>query len=170
MSKWGLAKDEFTDNGNWPHQLYIREARRMIGDFVMTEADALGKTNIKRSIGMGSYALDSHNAQRYVTNEGFVQNEGDIGAKPERPYGIDYGPFCQRRRMPEPPCSGLRVKYAHRLRIHQDGTRVYDRGSIIRHRRVLSIDKKVPPQRLPYETLKTELMKYNQVLEYKGAL
>jgi hypothetical protein len=67
MQKWGLPKDEFKDNGNWPHQLYIREARRMVGDFVMREADALGKTVVPKPIGMGSYTLDSHNIQRYVT-------------------------------------------------------------------------------------------------------
>ena len=60
MKEWGLAKDEFKDNGHWPHQLYIRESRRMIGVFVMTEADALGKTTVPKPIGMGSYNIDSH--------------------------------------------------------------------------------------------------------------
>ncbi|MFT5886070.1 MAG: hypothetical protein ACI9IP_002534, partial [Arcticibacterium sp.] len=105
MQEWGLAKDEFLDNEHWPHQLYIREARRMIGEFVLTEADALGKTNIKRSIGMGSYSLDSHNAQRYVTVEGNVQNEGDVGVRPDRPYAIDYGAIVPK----ETECSNLLV-------------------------------------------------------------
>jgi hypothetical protein len=78
MAKWGLAK-EFGDNGNWPRQIYVREARRMIGAYVMTENDLLKKRTTPDSIGMGSYGIDSHNVQRYVTSEGFVQNEGDIG-------------------------------------------------------------------------------------------
>jgi len=90
VKKWGLAKDEFKDNGNWPYQLYVREARRMIGDFVMTEHEVLGKKEVPNPIGMGSYALDSHNVQRYVTPEGYVQNEGDIGVKAPKPYSISY--------------------------------------------------------------------------------
>lgn len=91
MKQWGLAKDEFVDNGHWPHQLYIREARRMIGQHVMTEHDVFSNRAVEDPIAMGSYTLDSHNAQRYVTPEGFVQNEGDIGVHPEKPYKIAYG-------------------------------------------------------------------------------
>jgi hypothetical protein len=81
MSEWGLAKDEFTDNGHWPHQIYVREARRMIGEYVMTEHDCLARRATPESVGMGSYTLDSHNVQRYVTADGHVQNEGDIGVR-----------------------------------------------------------------------------------------
>jgi len=91
MNKWGYAKDEFTDNGNWPYNIYVREARRMIGEYVMTENDVLGKRDVPRPVGMGSYTMDSHNIQRYVTPDGFVQNEGDIGVRPNRPYQIDLG-------------------------------------------------------------------------------
>jgi len=91
LNTWGLAKDEFKDNGNWPHQLYIREARRMQSDYVMTEHEVLGRKEVPKPIGMGSYALDSHNTQRYVTDKGFVQNEGDIGVKAPKPYSIGYG-------------------------------------------------------------------------------
>jgi len=91
MNKWGYAKDEFTDNGNWPYNIYVREARRMIGEYVMTENDVLGKRDVPLPVGMGSYTMDSHNIQRYVTPEGFVQNEGDIGVRPDRPYQIDMG-------------------------------------------------------------------------------
>lgn len=87
---WGLAKDEFKDNNNWPYQLYVREARRMISDFVMTENEILGRKEVPHPIGMGSYTLDSHNAQRYVTAAGYVQNEGDIGVKAPSPYSISY--------------------------------------------------------------------------------
>ncbi|NET39484.1 MAG: FAD-dependent oxidoreductase [Cyanothece sp. SIO1E1] len=60
MSRWGLAKDEFQDNGNWSHQIYVREARRMLSDFVMTELHLRGIKPTPDSIGMGSYAMDSH--------------------------------------------------------------------------------------------------------------
>src|SRR5690606_37946320 len=65
MSEWGLAKDEFTDNGNWPHQIYVREARRMIGEYVMTENDCRRTRTTPASVGMGSYNMDSHNCMRY---------------------------------------------------------------------------------------------------------
>lgn len=90
MSKWGLAKDEFTDSGNWPHQIYVREARRMISDYVHTENDCRRKRETPQSVGMGSYNMDSHNCMRYVTAEGFVQNEGDIQVSPGGPYMISY--------------------------------------------------------------------------------
>lgn len=91
MRKWGYAKDEFVDNGHWPYQLYVREARRMLGSSVMTDHHILGLQSVPHPIGMGSYVLDSHNVQRYITCQGFVQNEGDIGVVPPHPYGIDLG-------------------------------------------------------------------------------
>ncbi|WP_417735705.1 FAD-dependent oxidoreductase [Rosistilla oblonga] len=97
MSKWGLPKDEFLDNGGWPHQLYIREARRMIGEYVMTEHDCLDRKETPDSVGMGSYTLDSHNVRRYVTADGQVQNEGDIGVHLPRPYEIAYGAIVPKK-------------------------------------------------------------------------
>ncbi len=90
MRKWGLAKDEFVDNGNWPHQIYVREARRMIGSVVMTENHLLKRIETPKPVGMGSYKIDSHNVQRYITPEGTVQNEGDIGVSTRGPYQISY--------------------------------------------------------------------------------
>jgi hypothetical protein len=97
FAQWGLAKDEFVDNGNWPHQIYVREARRMIGAYVTTEQDVLLKREVPKPIGMGSYAMDSHNVQRYITPEGYVQNEGDIGVKPPAPYSISYGSLTPKK-------------------------------------------------------------------------
>ncbi len=97
MNKWGLSADEFKDNGNWPHQLYIREARRMTGMSVMTENEVLGKRPVSQSVGMGSYTLDAHNAQRYVKPDGFVQNEGDIGVDARQPYRISYGAIVPKK-------------------------------------------------------------------------
>ena len=167
MANFGLAKDEFTDNDNWPHQLYIREARRMIGDFIMKEADALGKTNIVRPIGMGSYALDAHNAQRYVTPEGYVQNEGDIGVKPARPYSIDYGTILPK----EKECSNLLVPVAvSSSHIAYGSIRMEPVFMILGQSAaiaaVMSIEKKISPQALPYPELEQELLKVGQVLVY----
>ncbi|MFA5205174.1 MAG: FAD-dependent oxidoreductase [Lentisphaeria bacterium] len=97
MAQWGLAADEFKDNGHWPHQIYVREARRMIGRHVMTERDTLNETVVADPVGMGSYTLDSHNVQRYVTPGGFVQNEGDIGVRTKGPYKISYGSIVPRK-------------------------------------------------------------------------
>jgi len=94
---WGLAKDEFPDNGHWPHQLYVREARRMIGDLVVTENHLRRKITTTRPIGMGSYNMDSHHVQRYVDEHGFVRNEGDIQVNPGGPYPIDYGAIVPKR-------------------------------------------------------------------------
>ncbi|MFA4866571.1 MAG: FAD-dependent oxidoreductase [Pedobacter sp.] len=105
LNNWGLAKDEFKDNGNWPHQLYIREARRMVSDYVMTEHEILSKREVPNPIGMGSYTLDSHNTQRYVTSAGFVQNEGDIGVKAPKPYSIAYEAIVPK----EKECTNLMV-------------------------------------------------------------
>jgi len=90
VSRWGLAKDEFVDNGNWPHQLYIREARRMVSDYVMTEHDCKRERIANDPVGLGSYNMDSHNVQRYVTPEGFAKNEGDIQVSPGGAYLISY--------------------------------------------------------------------------------
>ena len=97
MQRWGLARDEFTDNGNWPHQLYIRETRRMVGRYIMTENDVLGNREVPEPVGMGSYTMDSHNVQRYVTPDGYVQNEGDIGVHPPKPYHIAFGSLVPKQ-------------------------------------------------------------------------
>ncbi len=97
MAKWGLAKDEFRDNGNWPHQIYVREARRMVGRYVMTEHELLKKRPTPEPVGMGSYGIDSHNIQRYITPEGYVQNEGDIGVSTNGPYQISYGALAPKK-------------------------------------------------------------------------
>ncbi len=96
-SEWGLAKDEFTGNGNWPHQIYVREARRMVGDFVVTQNHLTRETPTPRPIGMGSYNMDSHNVQRYVDKNGFVRNEGDVQVNPGGPYPIDYGAIIPKQ-------------------------------------------------------------------------
>jgi hypothetical protein len=91
FNQWGLCKDEFTDNANWPNQLYIRESRRMVGEYVMVQQDLQTELTKPDPIGMGSYNSDSHNVERIVGPDGFVRNEGDmqVGVKPYQiPYRI----------------------------------------------------------------------------------
>ena len=96
MNRWGLAKDEFTDTENWPHQLYIREARRMAGEYVMTQKDLQTDRAKPDAIGMGSYNSDSHNVERIVGRDGNVRNEGDMQV-PVQPYQIPYRVMLPRR-------------------------------------------------------------------------
>lgn len=89
--QFGLPRDEFADTGHWPHQLYVREARRLIGRSVLTEHDCLLRRPCADPIGMGSYQMDSHNCTRFATPEGFVLNEGDVQRPPAGPYPIGLG-------------------------------------------------------------------------------
>jgi hypothetical protein len=90
VSRWGWARDEFVDTNNFPRQLYIREARRLHGPYVVSEEDCLHKRTCEDPIGLGSYNMDSHNTQRYVDAEGQARNEGDVQVGPRGPYGISY--------------------------------------------------------------------------------
>ena len=128
MRKWGLPKDEFTDNGNWPHQIYVREARRMIGHYVMTENELLKKRPTPDSVGMGSYTIDSHNVQRYITPEGYVQNEGDIGVAHQRAVRdrlrlARAEEAASADNLLVPVCVS---QLAHRLRLDPHGAGVHD--------------------------------------------
>ncbi|WP_345783386.1 FAD-dependent oxidoreductase [Luteolibacter sp. SL250] len=87
---WGLPLDEFPDNNHWPYQLYIREARRMISDYVMTEKHCTAVEVAPDSIGLAAYTMDSHNTQRYVNASGHVRNEGDVQINVKGPYPISY--------------------------------------------------------------------------------
>lgn len=89
MSAWGWAADEFVDNDYFPHQMYVREARRMIGEYVMTEHNCLGDSIVDDGIGLAAYTMDSHNCQRIVVN-GMVKNEGDVQIGDFPPYEISY--------------------------------------------------------------------------------
>ncbi|MCX6855861.1 MAG: FAD-dependent oxidoreductase [Verrucomicrobia bacterium] len=104
FQKFGLAKDEFADSGHWPRQLYVREARRMVSDYVMTEKNCRRLEIIQDSVGMGAYNMDSHHIQRYVTAEGYVRNEGDVQIR-SRPYPISYRSIRPR----EEECRNLLV-------------------------------------------------------------
>ncbi|MBO7683967.1 MAG: FAD-dependent oxidoreductase [Kiritimatiellae bacterium] len=113
VSRWGTCKDEFKDGlgDGWQRQLYVREARRMVGEYVMTEANCRGKAVAPRPVAMGAYTMDSHHVRRYVTADGCVQNEGDVevgsDGKGRRfpPYPIDYGAIVPKRAQ----CANLLV-------------------------------------------------------------
>src|SRR5690606_23194638 len=89
VNQWGLPADEFPETAGWPHQLYIREARRMISDIVMTEHDCRGFRVVDDSVGLAAYQMDSHNARRIVI-DGRATNEGDVQVAPSEPYPISY--------------------------------------------------------------------------------
>ncbi len=165
MQNWGLAKDEFADNGNWPHQLYIREARRMIGEYVTTENDVLGKREVPSPVGMGSYTMDSHNVQRYVTNSGFVQNEGDIGIHPHHPYQISYGSIVPK----EEECTNLLVPAAvSSSHIAYGSIRMEPvfmiLGQSAAAAAIMAIEKDLAVQHVPYNELKNILLSKGQKL------
>jgi hypothetical protein len=96
MNEWGLPRDEFKDTGHWPNQLYVREGRRMIGEYVMRQPDLQTDRTKADSIGMGSYNSDSHNVERIAMPDGTVENEGDVQV-PVQPYEIAYGAITPKR-------------------------------------------------------------------------
>ena len=94
-SSWGLAKDEFADNGNWPWQIYVREARRMVSDYVMTQSNAEARVTAPDGICLARYNIDSHGVQR-IPSGGFSRWEGSIGGTPPYPYPISYRAIIPR--------------------------------------------------------------------------
>jgi hypothetical protein len=170
MQTWGLAKDEFTDNGNWSRQLYIREARRMLGVYVTTENDVLAKREVPNPVGMGSYAMDSHNVQRYVTSKGFVQDEGDIGVEPQAPYAISYGSIVPKKEectnLLVPVCvSSSHIAYGS-VRMEPVFMILGQSASIAACQ---AIDTDLAVQDIPYEALQEKLLKRGQVFSVQKA-
>ena len=84
MQTWGPAGDEFLDTAGWPHQLYVREARRLVSDYVMTEKNCRRIETVADSVGLAAYNMDSHNCRR-VVRHGRVENEGDVQVAPMSP-------------------------------------------------------------------------------------
>ncbi|TLD71504.1 FAD-dependent oxidoreductase [Phragmitibacter flavus] len=166
MKTWGLPKDEYADNGNWSPQLYIREARRLVGDFVMTENELRKLKPTPDSVGMGSYTIDSHNIQRYITPEGYVQNEGDIGVSTNGPYEIAYGSLVPKKGQADnlfvPVCvssshiafGSIRMEPVFMILAQSAATAA-----------VMAIDGNLPVQDVPYEQLREQLLKDGQILE-----
>ncbi|PSL43915.1 FAD dependent oxidoreductase [Chitinophaga niastensis] len=109
VKRWGYPKDEYTDNDHWSPQPYIREARRMIGEYVMTENNCLGKERVADGVGTGAYGMDSHNCQRLVVldanGKAQVKNEGDVQQHGFSPYPIAYRAIVP----PKTACKNLLV-------------------------------------------------------------
>jgi hypothetical protein len=105
VSRWGNCKDEFPEHGGWSHQLYVREARRMVSDRVMTQRNCQGQDVVPDPVGLAAYTMDSHNVQRYVDAQGQVRNEGDVQVGGFPPYGISYRSIVPK----ETECANLLV-------------------------------------------------------------
>ncbi len=167
MATWGLAKDEFVDNDHWPHVIYVREARRMVADYVVTELDCRRERIADDPVGMGSYNMDSHNVQRYVTRDGTVQNEGDVQVSPGGPYVISYRSIVPRRGECEnllvPVClSASHIAYGS-IRMEPVFMIL---GQSAATAAVLALESGGRPvQQLPYAQLKKRLLADGQVLE-----
>jgi hypothetical protein len=166
MQKWGLPKDEFTDNGHWPHQLYVREARRMIGEYVMIEQDCAGERRADDSVGLGSYTMDSHVTQRYVDKNGHVRNEGNLGGRVPRPYPISYRSLTPKREQCDnllvPVCmsashvayGSIRMEPVYMILGQSSGTAA-----------AMAIEKDLAVQDVPYQPLRDRLLADKQRLE-----
>ena len=165
---WGLPKDEFIETGHWSPQLYIREARRMVSDFVMTEHHCTQDSiSAQGSVGMGAYTMDSHHMQRYVNDRGFVQNEGDVEVGGFGPYPIGFKAIVPKenecKNLIVPIClsathiafGSIRMEPVFMVLAQSAGTAA-----------CLAIDQKVPVQQLEYESLKRRLLKDNQILNH----
>ena len=109
MRRFGLPRDEFRDTGGWPHQLYVREGRRMIGDLVMTQHHVCGKRVAADPVSLGSYGIDAHEIRRIV-KDGVVTREGKLaeGRGTSAPYGISYRSIIPKRAE----CENLLVTFA----------------------------------------------------------
>ncbi len=169
VHRFGLPKDEFKDNGGWPHQLYIREGRRMIGSLVLTEHHTFGRQVAPKSIGLGSYGTDTHEIRRIV-KDGVVTREGKTatGRGGFGPYSIGYDAIVPK----QSECDNLLVTFAL--------SASHTAFSSIRMEPVLmvtsqsaataaclSIDAQTPVQQLDYSQLRTRLLQDGQVLKWQ---
>lgn len=175
VSRWGTCKDEFKDGfgDGWQKQLYVREARRMIGEYVMTEANCRGSVLAPRPVAMGAYTMDSHHVRRYVTAEGYVQNEGDVevgsNSKGKRfpPYPIDYGAIVPKRAE----CANLFVPVClSASHIAFGSIRMepvfFALGQAAGTAASIAVEKGVAVQDVPYDALSGRLRADGQVLKF----
>lgn len=166
FQRLGLAKDEFLDSDNWPRQLYVREARRMIGDYVMSEKNCRRTEVVRDSVGMGAYNMDSHHVQRYVTPEGHVRNEGDVQVR-VRPYPISYRSI----RPKQDECTNLLVPVCLSASHIAFGSIRMEPvfmvlGQSAATAAVHAIDENVDVQSIDSAKLQAQLVKDGQVLDF----
>jgi hypothetical protein len=167
MQQFGLCKDEFLDTGGWPNQLYVREARRLVSDYVMTEHHCRGKEIASDSIGLAAYNMDSHNCQRIVKN-GHAENEGDVQVPPMKPYPISYRSIVPKLRECEnlfvPVClSATHIAYGS-IRMEPVFMIL---GQSAATAACMAIDDTVPVQKIDYAKLRKKMIADKQILEWK---
>lgn len=165
MRRWGPCKDEFADTGGWPNQLYVREARRMISDYVMTEHNCRGARVAEDPVGLGAYNMDSHNVQRIV-RKGHVENEGDVQV-PVKPYPISYRSIVPKQRQCEnlfvPVClAASHIAYGS-IRMEPVFMIL---GQSAATAASIAIDQDIPVQKVDYPKLRERLLADKQVLAW----
>jgi hypothetical protein len=169
FTTWSLAKDEFADTDNWPRQLYVREARRMVSDYVMIEQNCRGSRAAEDSIGLAAYGMDSHNVRRYVTKDGTVANEGDVQVGGFSPYPIAYRSIVPKAgectNLLVPVClSASHISYGS-IRM-EPVFMVLGQSSATAA--ALAIDGKTDVQKVDYAKLRERLTADKQVLAWAG--
>jgi hypothetical protein len=167
MQTWGPARDEFMDTGHWPHQLYVREARRMVSDYVMTEHNCRGHQTADDPVGLAAYTMDSHNCQRIV-RDGHAENEGDVQVGGFPPYPISYRSIVPKAgecdNLLVPIClSATHIAYGS-IRMEPVFMIL---GQSAATAAALAMDGKSSVQKLPYETVRTRLLADKQILQWK---
>lgn len=169
MQRFGLPKDEFTDNGGWPHQLYVREGRRMVSDLVLTEHHTFGRQVASHSVGLGSYGTDAHEIRRIV-KDGVVTREGKLatGRGGFGPYQIGYGAIVPKA----DECENLFVMFALSASHSAFASIRMEPVFMVTSQSAataacLAIDSGVSVQRVDYEELRERLLKDGQVLQWK---
>lgn len=168
FTRLGPAKDEFVDSDNWSHQLYVREARRLVSEYVMSQKHCQQAEIPNDPVGLGAYNMDSHNCQRYVTADGKAWNEGDIQVGVS-PYRISYRSI--RPRVEE--CENLLVPVCLAASHIAYGSIRMEPvfmvlGQSAATAACLAIDDRVAVQTLDYSRLKGKLLEDRQVLEWTG--
>ena len=166
VAQWGLPKDEFTETGGWPHELYVREARRMVGDLVMTEHHCRHRETVQDPIGLAAYTMDSHNCRRIVM-DGRAYNEGNVEVEPNAPYCISYRAIIPRRGE----CQNLLVPWClSASHIAFGSIRMEPVGMVLGQSAAtaacLAMDEGVSAQDLDYAALKQTLTKDKQVVAW----
>jgi hypothetical protein len=169
MQQWGPCKDEFTETGGWPNQLYVREARRMISDYVMTEKNCRYQETITDSVGLAAYNMDSHNVQRIVKN-GRVENEGDVQVPPSKPYPISYRSLVPRQSECEnlfvPVCmAASHIAYGS-IRMEPVFMILAESSTTAA---AMAIDGNMPVQKVNYAKLRARLLEQKQILDWTNA-
>jgi len=169
ISRWGTCKDEFQRKDGWQQQLYIREARRMIGDYVMTQHNCQGRVTTKRPIGLAAYTMDSHQVQRHLDADGYVKNEGDVQVGGFSPYAIDYGSIIPKKdecqNLFAPICLSASHMAFGSIRMEPVFMVL---GQSAATAAVLAIESKVAVQDVDFEKLEARLLTDRQVLEWTG--